>query len=486
MSSVVFYRGLEDEDAEALNNRGHRSAGHRARARHSAGVFDHEPAGGEPAAGRSSKRVAAWVLAGLLLVVAVVGLAKWWQAAQARAAEAAVHHAPSIKTVTVDRPARVASSSIVLPATVRPWQGARLYARVSGYLSAWHKDLGEQVRAGEVLAEIETPELDRELAQAEALAREAEAAAVQARVEQQEAIADLQVAQAQLARAKADSELAASLVVRREKLMVMHAVSQEELETHQKQAEARSADLRAAESDLVRRRTNLSTRDAIISSREATAKSRQANVERLKELQAFKHIVAPFDGVITRRTAETGMLVTAGSDALFAVEDMNRVRVQAAVPQAYSAEATPGIAATVRVPEQGSRVATGTITRIARSVEAASRTMLAEVELDNASGQFQPGSYAKMTIDVHSGASSWTIPANTLQMRVEGPHVVVVDGQNLLDVRPVSLGRDLGNRVVVDGIHGDERLVVNPTDDLVSGLHVEVRAAADPVSIVRR
>ncbi len=230
----------------------------------------------------------------------------------------------------------------------------------------------------------------------------------------------------------------------------------------------------AAESDVARRKANLQTRTAIIDARDATVNSRQSNVDRLNELQTFKRIVAPFDGIVTRRTAEVGMLVTAGEEALYVVEDMSRVRVQSNVPQAYSTQSSVGVAAAVSLPEAASAPVRAKVTRITNSVDAQSRTMLAEIELDNATFHFQPGSYAQVTLETHQ-SSDWTIPANTIQMRVDGPHVVMVDERNQIEVKPVTLGRDLGTRVVaIEGIRGDERLVINPSDDLVHGVHVEV------------
>ena len=349
-----------------------------------------------------------------------------------------------------------------------------LHARVSGYLQAWHADLGARVKAGDLLAEIETPELDQELAEAKGLASEATAAAVQARAERQEAEAELKVTVAQLTRVRAEAELAKRQLVRREKLLVNHAVSREEYEVFQKEVETRAADVVATEADVDRRRTNLETRSAIIAVREATAKSRQSNVDRLQELQVFKRIVAPFDGVVTQRSAEVGMLVTAGKESLFVVEDMNRVRVQTNVPQAYSMQARRGAVATINVPESAGPAVRGTITRIADSVDSTSRTMLAEIELENSAGRFQPGSYAQVTLTMPQNGSSWTIPTNTVQMRVEGPHVAIVSDHNRVEIKRVSLGRDLGNRVVVGGIRGDEQLVVNPSDDLTSGMQVVV------------
>jgi multidrug efflux pump subunit AcrA (membrane-fusion protein) len=379
------------------------------------------------------------------------------------------------RTVTVGRPSLTASSNVVLPATIRPWQGTELHARVNGYLTRWHVDLGTRVKAGDLLAEIETPELDQQTTEAEAMVREAEAATIQARAERTEAQAELKVAESQLVRVRAETELARSQRTRSEKLLRNRALSQEDYDTSSTQLDVRAADVTAAESAIARRRSNLETRAAIIDAREATTRSRQANVNRLKEMQVFKRIVAPFDGVITRRSAEVGMLVTAGKEALFDIEDMDRVRVQVKLPQAYSMQARVGTVATVSVPESSAQALQAKITRVADSVDSSNRTMLAEIELDNSSGRFQPGSYAQITLTTAQSESQWTIPTNTLAMRVDGPHVALVNDQHKIEIRPVILGRDLGNRVlVVNGIQGQEQLVVNPSDDLATGLTVKV------------
>jgi RND family efflux transporter MFP subunit len=310
----------------------------------------------------------------------------------------------------------------------------------------------------------------------------------QARAERTEAEADLKVAEAQLARVQADAELARNQLGRREKLLASHHVSQEEFDTAQKQVEARTADAQAAEADLIRRRSNLVTRAAIIDVREATAKSRQASVDRLKELQGFKRIVAPFDGIVIRRTAEVGMLVTAGQDALFAVEDMSRVRVQVNVPQTYAMQTSAGVSAVVSLPESSGAAVTAQITRIAESVDSTNRTMLAEIELPNDKSHFHPGSYVQVTLGVSQDSAAWTIPTNTISMRVGGAHVVAVDDQNQIEIRRVTLGRDFGPRVVVvEGIRGDERLVVNPSDDLVHGLQIQIgKDAGGPLEVARK
>jgi multidrug resistance efflux pump len=222
-----------------------------------------------------------------LAVVAAVVVYQPWHRLMPRSAAAEGEAATAPVTVAIARPSPAGSSDIVLPATFRPWQTATLHARVSGYLTAWHRDLGSQVKAGELLAEIETPELDQQLAEGEALVREAAAALLQAKAERVEAQADLKAAEAQLLRTQAEHELAKSLLGRREKLLKTRVITQEEYDISRRQLEARSAEVAAAEADVNRRRSNLETRTAIIAARDAVVGSRQANVDRLEELQRF-------------------------------------------------------------------------------------------------------------------------------------------------------------------------------------------------------
>lgn len=425
---------------------------------------------------RSSRPTWMWLTSAFVVAGSTTAVYQPWKDSTTVTGTPSAHVELVRKSVDVQRPTLATTANVVLPATFRPWQSAGLSARVSGYLTRWHRDLGDQVKAGELLAEIETPELDQEVAAADALAREADAAAIQAKAERTEAVADLKSAEAQLVRVQAELDLSRSQLARREKLVASRVITQEEFDTFSKEVDARTAVVAAAESDVTRRRTNIETRAAVIDARQATAKSRQSSVDRLRELQAFKQITAPFDGVVTRRTAENGMLVSAGREELFVVEDMSRIRVQLNVPQAYSMQTVPGVTASITVPDTSLKGVTGTITRVASAVDAGSRTMLAEIELENTSLRLQPGSYAQVTLKTQQDQSIWTIPTNTILMRVEGPHVAVASDDDTIELRRVSLGRDLGSRVlVVDGIQGNERLVVNPGNELTNGLPIQVR-----------
>lgn len=436
---------------------------------------------------KPSKRagiVVSWPLAAVVAVASTAFLQPWKRIGTESAAALPEE---SVRSVQVALPTAAATSTVTLPGTLRPWQTANLHARVNGYLKAWHYDLGAKVHAGDLLAEIDTPELDQELAQGEALGREAEASVVQARTERIEAEADLKVAESQLIRAQAELNLARSQLVRREKLLARKVIVQEEYDTAVRQAETRAADVAAVESEVARRRANLETRDAVIASRESTAQSRRANVRRLQDLQAFQRIFAPFDGVITKRAAEVGMLVSPGNEPMFVMDDMSRIRVQVHVPQSYSAAVHVGLAATISLPESSSQGVTGSVTRMAEAVDVASRTMVAEIELPNESHRLQPGSYSQVTLNIPQKSASWTVPTNTVSMRVNGPHVVVLEESGQTELRKILLGRDLGPRVMVtEGIRGGERLVVNPTDDLGNGVTLRVQDSGEKRLVSQR
>jgi multidrug efflux pump subunit AcrA (membrane-fusion protein) len=438
----------------------------------------------KPASRRFWSR-AAWLTSTALAVSAVAAFQPWKSLDATPAAETSL--VETLRTVRVDYPTPASTSNVMLPATFRPWQTTELHSRVSGYLATWHRELGSTVKAGDLLAVLETPELDQELAEGQALASEASAAVIQAQAERIEAEADLNTAEAQLLRAHAEAELARTQLIRKERLLTKQVIAQEEYDISLKERDARIADVAAAKADLRRRQTNLQTRAAIIEARQATSKSRNSNVERLQELQRFKRIVAPFSGTVTRRTAEVGMLVTAGKESLFVIEDMSRVRVQINVPQTYALQTVPGVEAIINVPESSVKSVRGTITRVAKSVESTNRTMLAEIEIENSTLRLQPGSYAQVALNTPQNGALWTIPTNTLSMRVDGPHIAVVNEGDQIAMRKVHLGRDLGNRVVVvDGIQGSERLVVNPGDDLINGLQIQVAPTESNTEVAKR
>ena len=388
------------------------------------------------------------------------------------------------RQVTVTRPSRPFAGAITLPATVQAYQATELFARASGYLKAWHVEIGSSVKAGQVLAEIETPELDQELAQAAASLKQGQAEHQQAIAELEEAKSELALAEANVAKVQANLDFAITQVNRYTNLVSAQTISREEYDGALRDRDARNAELASAKADVQRRKTNLDTRQAIIGSRHAVVRNREANVQRLRDLTGFQKVVAPFNGVITRRSAEVGMLVTAGSNTgtlpLFSLAQVDTLRVQAAVPQSSALKIKPGDQAQVLVPEKPGQVLTAKVTRTAGAVEPVSRSLLVEVELPNPDTQLLPGIYAQVRFAPNKEDGRWMIPAKAVLMRSDGAHVIAAASDGGLRTLKVTLGRDTGANVeVLVGLQGDERLVVNPSSDMRDGQIVQVAESSD-------
>jgi RND family efflux transporter MFP subunit len=328
----------------------------------------------------------------------------------------------AVPTVVVVQPQRSApGQDIVLPANVQAFKDAPIYARTNGYLKRWYVDIGARVRTGQLLAEIDAPEVDQQLHQARA---------------------DLATAQANLAL----SEITAK---RYEGLLKTDSVSQQD-------ADNAAGDYAA---------------------KKAIVQSAQANVKRLEETVSFQKIYAPFDGVITARNTDIGQLIDAGSSGgakseLFHIVAPERLRVYVNVPQMYSRWTRPGLKADLVLAEFPGRRFQGTLVHTADAIDLSTRTLLVEIWVENPTGTLLAGSYAEVHMKLPGDVATFTIPVNTLLFRSEGLRVAVVkDGKVVLT--PLTLGRDFGTEAeVVSGLNGDENLVVNPPDSLVTGQEV--------------
>jgi RND family efflux transporter MFP subunit len=429
----------------------------------------------------SPRRLMTRILAWTALVAGVVGLlvVGFLPRFQARAELATQDEtAHGARRVRVTRPALTTPSELTLPASFQADQATDLFARVSGYLKVWRADLGARVKAGDLLAEIDTPELDREVEEAVALTKAARADLSQSLAELEEAKADLELANANARKADAQQQFARSMADRNDQLARDRVISREDQEASRRDLDSRSAEVSAAAAEISRRKTALATRATVIKSREATVSVREAGVNRLRELQGFKKIVAPFDGVVTARRAEVGMLVTSGSPGavpLFGLARTDVLRLRVPVPQSYAAPLRVGDEARVSVPEHPGRLFSARVNRSAGAVDLASRTLLVELDLDNAEGLLMPGTFAEVHLTARRGDAALRVPANTLLMRSSGPQVAVVSGGGTVRLQPVRLGRDHGTHVdVLTGLNGQETLVVNPTDDLEDGTKVTV------------
>jgi len=367
-------------------------------------------------------------LTATLVLASTVGAAIYAGIATRISDQARLEHAvqdSSIPTVTVVFPQKgAAAEEIQIPGNVQAFTDAAIYARTSGYVKEWKFDIGSHVEKGQLMAEIETPEVDQQLEQA--------------RADQEKAEADL--AQAQIK------------ATRWAHLFTAHAVSQEENDE--------------AASDLA--------------AKKATASASRASVRRLEKMQAFEKITAPFSGVITARNLDTGDLVDAGASPqpkeLFHLAALDQVRVFVQVPEIYAEAARQGGNADLTLDEFPGRTFHGRLARNASAIDMASRTLRVEVDVDNTDGSLLPGAYAMVHLHVgraHEGATpSVTIPANTLLFRAEGPRVAIANGDHA-ELVPVKIGRDYGKTVeILSGLKSTDQLIMDPSDSLISGAPV--------------
>jgi RND family efflux transporter MFP subunit len=329
----------------------------------------------------------------------------------------------SIPTVAVVFPQEGApTQEIVLPGNTQAFSDAPIYARTSGYLKHWYFDIGAHVQKGQLLAEIETPEVDQQLQQA----------------------------QAELDTAHANLNIAKITATRWQDLVSTGSVSQQETD----QAVSNLSAVKAA------------------------AESSAANMRRLEQLQSFQKIYAPFDGIITARNTDIGALIDAGASTqpreLFHITAIRTLRVYVSIPEVYSRAARPGAAATLTLDEFPGQTFHGTLVRNANSIDIASRTLLVEVDVDNPTGQLLPGAYVFVHLKLLDETRSVTIPSNTLIFRKEGLQIGLVRNGKA-ELVPVKIGHDYGNSVeIVSGVQPTDAVIVDPSDSLVAGLPVRV------------
>ncbi len=324
-----------------------------------------------------------------------------------------------IRATTID-----ADSEMVLPGTLKPEVESPLYARTNGYLKKWYKDIGSHVEKGELLAEIDTPEIDQQLAQARA---------------------DLVTAQANLS-------LSTLTAARYQDLMKSDSVSRQDLDN--------------ANGDLAARR--------------AMTQSADANVKRLEEMESFKRVYAPFSGIITQRNVDPGTLINAGNGGtatkeMFDLAQINPMRVYVSVPQSYTPSIHLGLKACLSLTELAQKNFCGQVVRTANSIDPNTRTLLTEVDVPNPAGTLLPGSYAEVHFDVKVTGQRLSLPVNALLFRPDGTLVAVVDQDNRINLKKITIGKDYGNALeVLQGIDPSDRIVVNPPDSLEQGQVVKI------------
>ena len=374
----------------------------------------------------SNRRSFGPLIFGVLVLAAGLGLAFWGISTRAKSLDVVTRETRelAVPTVSVLAPERGSpQQEIVLPGTMQAFTDAGIFARAPGYLRKWYVDLGAPVRAGQLMADIDTPEIDQQLEQA----------------------------RADLATAEANARLAQLTAERYRDLIKTDSVSKQDLDNANGSLEAKATSVTSA----------------------------QANVKRLEQLKGFGKITAPFGGVVTARNTDVGALIDSGSNAkeLFHVAAVHRLRVYVNVPQVYSRAARPGIKADLTLTEFPGRSFTGTLARTAQSIDIASRTLLTEIEVENPKGELLPGSYAEVHLKLASEASTFKLPVNAVIFRTEGVRVAVVGPDGKVALLPVTLGRDYGNSLeVVSGLAGTERIIINASDSIEAGQAVNVAA----------
>ncbi|MGA8707714.1 MAG: efflux RND transporter periplasmic adaptor subunit [Steroidobacteraceae bacterium] len=365
-------------------------------------------------------RLVLWILPILALIVAVWGVSSRLMARSELSKRS--QQEARITVVTVKAQLSGAGEELVLPGVVQAYIEAPIYARTSGYLRRWYTDIGAHVKKGELLAEIDTPEVDRQLSQARA---------------------DLNTAQANLALSRTTND-------RWKALLATQSVSQQD-------ADEKAGDAAA---------------------KQAMEQSAAQNVARLNDLESFKRVLAPFDGVVTARNTDIGALINAGQAAgseLFEVADTEELRIYAQVPEAYAATITAGLQTELHFTEHPGKSYPAEAVRTSNALDPTARTLQVELHLDNKDGEIFPGAYAEVHFKLPSSTQTLRLPANTVLFRAPGLQVATVGGDNRIKLKSILQGRDFGKTIeVLDGITRDDVVVVNPPDSITDGVAVTI------------
>jgi RND family efflux transporter MFP subunit len=331
----------------------------------------------------------------------------------------------AVPTVAVIHPSATSDQEdLALPGTLQAYVESPIYARTNGYLKKWYFDIGTRVQKGQLLADIDAPEIDQQLSQA----------------------------RAELGTSQANAQLSEITSGRYAELLKSDSVSRQEVDN--------------AAGDLA--------------AKKATVQSSEANVRRLQDLESFKHIYAPFSGVITRRNVDTGTLVNAGnggsSQQLFFLAQTDPIRVYVTVPENYSAAIRPGLGAYLELTQFPGEKFQGKVVRSAQAIDTATRTLLTEVDVPNKDGRLLPGGFAEVHLQVKVTGPRMQLPVNALLFRSEGLRAIVVDANHKIHLQPLTIGRDYGTSLeVLSGLNVDDWIVINPADSLEDGEQVRVK-----------
>lgn len=403
---------------------------------HAPELLKHEP---PPKVSRRSILTPVSIVFVVTVVLAIVGIVRRQHTSTVLAKYTETVAPP---TVSVELPVlQQNAQEILLPGNMQAFTLAPIYARTTGYVKAWYHDIGSHVSKGQLLAVIETPELDQQLAQAKA----------------------------DLATAQSNAGLAKTTAARYQDLIGNNAVSQQDTDNAVTQLQSTTTQVNSA----------------------------IANVRRLEELQSFERIVAPFDGVITARNIDIGQLITAagstttagagtivGNKQIFDISVIRTLRVFVNVPQIYAPDAKNGVIATLTLPQYPGRKFEGKLVRTSSAVDTATRTLLAEVDVNNPSGELLPGSYTEVHLHTSNSAPALIVPVSALILEPDGLHVATVDTNNIAHLVHVSAGRDFGTTVeILTGLKPMQGVVANPPDSMIDGEKVRVVTPNRPVEV---
>jgi RND family efflux transporter MFP subunit len=364
-------------------------------------------------------------LVGIVVVLVIVGIFTMLQHREQYNALAKETEKLAVPTVAVIHPTvEPSQEDLILPSTLQAYTESPIYARTTGYLKKWNHDIGSHVQRGELLAEIETPEVDQQLSQA----------------------------RADLGTMQANENLSRITAARYEELIKTDGVSKQEVDN--------------AVGDYAARR--------------AAVASAQANVRRLEELESFKRVYAPFSGVVTRRNVDIGNLINAGNGGaaqeLFVLASTDPIRAYISVPELYAPAVHPGVGAYLELTLYPGQKFQAKVVRTADAIDLASRTLNTEVDVPNKDGQLLPGGYAQVHLLVGVKGTRLQVPVNALLFRAEGLRAPVVDGNNRVHLRQLAIGRDYGTALeVLQGLSPEDWIVLNPPDSLDEGMQVNVK-----------
>jgi RND family efflux transporter MFP subunit len=373
---------------------------------------------------------------GAVVVVAAIAFVVWNIFSAHRAAATLVNETEEAAVTTVStthpKPTDTTGSELVLPGTVQANIDAPIYARTSGYLKRWLVDIGARVKAGQLLAQIDTPEVQQQMSQAEA----------------------------DVATAEANQKIAAVTADRWQSLRKTDSVSRQDADEKSSLADASKAQLDSA----------------------------RANLQRLRDLSGFQRIVAPFDGIITARETDVGRLITAGGGSgpeLFRISDERQLRLYVRVPQSFAPQMGPDTTAQVSFPDRPGMTFTARMDSTANAIDSTTNTLLVQLKVDNAKGELLPGAYADVHFKVAPGSPglSLQLPANTLLFRSDGIHVATVDASDHVVLKTIIIGRDYGSAIeVVHGLTPQDVVILSPPDSLIDHDRVRVNLPTKPAA----